>query len=61
MSENKELADEALEAVSGGFYVTGICDECHNKTQVMPYLYEKQGQARLLCRNCIADIKKAKK
>lgn len=61
VSGKKELADEALDAVSGGVYVTGTCDECHKKKQVMLYLYEKQGQSRLLCRDCIADIKKAKK
>ena len=63
--ENKKgveaLPDEALDAVSGGVFVTGICDECHKKKQVMLYLYEKQGESRLLCRECIADIKKAKK
>ena len=66
--ENKEnkksfesLPDEALGAVSGGVFVTGICDECHKKKQVMLYLDEKQGESRLLCRECIDLIKKGKK
>ena len=57
----EELADEALDAVSGGVYVTGICAKCGNKKPVMLYQYEKQGQSRLLCRDCIDLIKKANK
>ena len=56
-----ELADEALDAVSGGVYVTGICAKCGYKKPVMLYQYEKQGKSRLLCRDCIDLIKKANK
>ncbi len=55
------LADEALDAVSGGVYVTGICAGCGYKKPVMLYQYEKQGKSRLLCRDCIDLIKKANK
>ena len=57
----EELADEALDAVSGGVYVTGVCARCGEKKPVMLYQYEKQGQSRLLCRNCIAFVKKENK
>ena len=67
--ENKEnkksfeaLADEALDAVSGGaFEINGICEECHQPKKVMLYQYEQKGKSRLLCRECIDLIKKGKK